>query len=594
MDVWTLQHGDVTKSLADWGIVHASIAEPAFNAGIFTAQIAGDMGADLPWAFKDAVVLKLGETVKFRGTALPFTRQGEDVHETIACRFADPWWWFGQAAYSQAWWDANSSSANLAASVALFAAVTPGSGWTTSSIGAQIEAIVAHCNTLHGGGKMQIGTLSGDGFAISPVPQRLENVTHEAALRRCLQWVPDAIPSWDHSFDPPKLNITQRASATARTYSLGDGTGVISQEIAKREDMKVTGVRIAYLGVDSFGNPTGAVDAAGATSGSGVVEAVINVMGSAGGGGTSSAPSVQPAVEQSYDLVSEEIDVTGSAAKTWIFKYGDTGAATEDDIVVKSASIAFAPNAPENAGKSGLGGCTRQWLSGGIPESLADTHTRIALVIFKVIVHTVESKPGDDDLTIDASCWRTIRMLVPTTNLSEGSTYLVKELSVIMGGGVGGALGFFAPGGLAAQLLAAWSQTQYDGGLRITKEECDEAIVLGDVINVTGSRTEWATMNAQVQGITRDLTTGTTTITLGVAAHMALDEFMSLIKIGSIAPALNLNQQAAGETPTADPDPTIIPQLVTPGSIKISVLEGQTNLRVTRGQQEFGFTTDDS
>jgi hypothetical protein len=584
MDIWTLTHGTDTRTLEGWGMSGSVISEPSFNAGRFTASIAGSMTASVPWAEKDSVIIKRGDVVEFRGTVLNIPRQGEGPNESIQFEAVDPWWWLGQASYTQSWWDKATLTAYEASRVALFAAVTAGTGWSLRSIGGEIAAIIAHCNTLHGGGKMQMGTLTGDGFAVAPTPQRLENVTHEGALRRAAQWVPDAVFWWDHSTDPPTLNGTQRATARARDYVFCDGVVMMSQQIKKRQDLVVTGVRIVYSGVDAFGNPTAIVDQAGATSGSGVVETVIDLTGGAGGGAPS-APSVQPAVEQKYTVESEAINL---ADPEFWFNNADLGVNSSADIVGIFGPVM---EVDSTTGHTGLAGCNLKWVGGGIPKDDADTHTRRAWIRGLLSLHWV--KNDGDDVTQDLYERRWVQILMSTTDLSGEHTHLVRDEFITMGGGAGGALGTMAPTGIAAQLLAAWSQPQYDGALRITRDECNEDVHLGDVVNWTGSLGEWTTMRAQVQQLTRNIDTGTTEITLGAADHLALDEFVKLLKI-SYVPALDLTQQAEGTTPTGDPDTTTINELVTPEETLCSVGRLVDIYRRYTSHKEYKFEGDEA
>ena len=567
MGTWTLTHGTDTRSLADWGMSQAVIRQVAFAAGTFTAQLAGYMTAAVPWVYTDTVVIALDGVTQFVGTVMDDEGEGAAENESIQFTAVDPWWWLGQGAYSQEIWDRATMAALQSARVALFAEVNAGVGWSVRSIAAEIAAIIAHCNTLYGGGIMQLGTLAGDGWGICPLPQRLENATHESALRKALQWVPDAVPSWDFSTTPPTLNITQRAAATARTYTFCDGQAMMSQQIKARNDMLVLGVHLVYWGLDATGQPWMIADAAGATSGRGVVEATIDCTGNSGGGGPPPTPNVQPEVGQTYEIESAAIKVNDP---NWWFQNADCGVESVGEIyqIDPRTNIAMDPDAPENEGKSGLGGCDLQWLSGGIPRSLAANHTRMALVTGYLILHQLVYDP-DGVWSQAITTARIVQVRCPTTDLSGESSLLVKDQEVTMPGGAAG-IATIVPTGIAAKLLAAWGVLQYDGAFRITKDECNELVTLGNVVNWTGGDTDWQTMNAQVKQITRNIDTGTTDITLGVADHLALDEFASLLRVGTMGGpiggvATDLQQQATGDTPTGDTTPTTINDLVSPG-----------------------------
>jgi len=589
MGTWTLTHDGTTQSLAAWGMQSAAISEQSLTAGMFSAMMPGDMLATIPWAYQDQVILKLDGVTKFVGVALTPQRRGAGASEVITVRFADPWWWMGQATYTQPWYIAASSAAYDAPRVALFAGFDPGTGWVRQTIAESIADIITQCNAYFGGNVMQLGTLSGDAFAEKPIPQRAKNATYEAVLRQALAWVPDAVQQWDYSTTPPTLNIVQRAEATARSFAFADGSVMMSQVISRRDDLVVEGINITYAGLTAAGLVAKITDAAGATTGTRIVKTVIDCTGSANGGATS-APTSLPAVEREYTVVSEAVDYT--SAEWWLL-YGDTGAETASQITVgDGCSMVFAPNAPENAGKTDLGGCDLQWLSGGIPKSRVSANTRIALVTgyLTIETETTEEASAEPILTTKVKERRIVKLLMPVTKLQGDYTQVIAEASQSISGPISAAMdNNFVGVGVAAKLLAVWSVPQFDGELTITKDECDLTARLGDVVNLTGGLEEWETMNATIIGMTRELTTGTTTLQLGVATHLGLDEYVGLIKMSRtrVVPALDLDAQATGNTPSSAPSPNDLDDLVSPGSIKNSTLVGPQTMEITSAVSVF-------
>src|SRR5205814_2211396 len=71
------------------------------------------------------------------------------------------------------------------------------------------------------------------------------------------------------------------------------------------------------------------------------------------------------------------------------------------------------------------------------------------------------------------------------------------------------------PVGLANYLWRATNFLHYDGTVLLSEDECSGLVGLGNVVNITGSRAEYATMNAIVQSVQCDLKSGRTSITLG-------------------------------------------------------------------------------
>lgn len=576
MPEWTLTFEDETRTLKGWGMSQCVISEQSLSAGLFTAQIPGNMARTLPWSFEDVITLKLGDVVKFKGVVQSPKRVGSGINQTVLVRFADPWWYLSQGTYVQPWWVQASGTAYDAPRVALFAGITPGEGWVKRTIGEDIADIITQCNAYHGGSVMQLGELLGDGFDAMPIPQRVNNVTYDDVLRMVLAWVPDAIQQWDYSTTPPTLSFVQRAAATARSYSLTDNEVMVDQEFMRRDDLAVRGVHITYAGLDAFGFVTKVIDQAGETTGTRILKTVIDCTGNANGAAATS-PTSTPAVTRNYTVVSEPIEMTPE----WWFKYGDTGAQSAADIVVDPASsIAFAPAAPENAGKTDLGGCDRQWLEGGMPRTRLSANTRVALVTGLLTIRTTKAEESSAApiTTTELQERRVVKMLVPVTKLSGDYEQIISEASSSIGDVIPQLLSpIFLTPGMAAALLASWSVPQYDGVIKLVTEQCDEAVTLGDVINVTGGAdacADWADMNTQVHSLTREIDTGTTTIQTGVAEHLGVEEYANLMRMTRLrtVPAMDLDQQTTGQVPSEEPDPDELDDLVGPGSIKYSVL----------------------
>ena len=584
---WTLTYSGTTKSLAEWGMRQCVITEQSLTAGKFTAIIPGDMLATLPWSYQDKITLALNGETKFVGVVLSPKRVGGGVSEMMQLRFADPWWWLGQGTYTQPWWSQESAASYDSPKIALFAELTPGEGWLIQTIGQAISNIVNQCNAYFGG-VMQMGTLSGAGFAAKPIPQRLLNVTYEAALRQVLAWVPDAVQQWDYSTTPPTLHLVQRAAATAHSYAFADGTVMMSQEFTKRDDLVVEGIDITYTGLNVLGNIIKITDHAGATTGTRIVKTVIDCSGSAQGS-SAVTPTYTPELTRDYRV---EVDTVSHGSAEWWLQYGDTGAETADQITVGQHTMELAANAPENAGKTDLGDCNLLWIGGGMPRSRVNAHTRIALVkaYLTITTTTIEDASAAPILTTTVKERRIARLLAPVTDLAGTYSQVVSTGTTSYSGSIvqGLSPSFVVPG-IAASLLAAWSVAQFDGAVTITKAECDEPVKLGDVMNLTGGDAEWETMNTTIMGLTRDLDAGTTTITTGVAAHLGLDEYVSLIRMSAVRinVALDLDQQAAGAVTPDPPPPNDLDDLVGPGSIVASTLIGPQTIEITRADSTY-------
>jgi hypothetical protein len=562
---WTLQHASTTQSLAAWGLSNVTLSSTNHSVGVMTASLPGDMLASVPWVYRDPVILRRGSDVVWRGVTLPPTRSGSGAEESVVVRFADPAWWFDQAIYSQEAWDAVEEAAVETSRVALFASIEAGVGWEPMSVGAQIAAIIAHCDAVHGGGKMQLGSITGAGFAVTPVPVRENNVTHAAALKAALRWVPDAASFWDHSTSPPSLHFVQRADATAREYALVNDV-TVEQEVTSKVDQQVRGVRLVYQYTDPLGNTATIVDQAGETSGAGILAATVDLDhgGGGGGGGGATVPDFTPAQTLKYEVQTEVIDPDSAA---WWFKYGNTGAATEADIFVGDGEGGFP------VGR--LSGFSRVFIAGSVPKFIEGSRIGPGEVRGYLTIRRTDT--GADGVTIETRERRYVRVLLTTTSLTDGEHTIL--LAPSSGSGTpeavtpavngGFALSTFVPGDLAASLLASYGPAQYEGTLRTVESECGQAARCGDVVNIAGGLAEWATMKAQVQAVEWELDSGSTRLTLGAAEHLAPQDFFELMSVSRVAPAIDIGKQAQGVVGTTGSQVTQ-PIMVNPESTLVT------------------------
>jgi hypothetical protein len=87
------------------------------------------------------------------------------------------------------------------------------------------------------------------------------------------------------------------------------------------------------------------------------------------------------------------------------------------------------------------------------------------------------------------------------------------------------------PTGLAQSIYESLATLQYDGQVTLVEAEVSSAVGMANTLNLTGGRTEWATMAAQINSIKREYGTGRTTITLGPARPLSASDLTRLFLI---------------------------------------------------------------
>ena len=117
------------------------------------------------------------------------------------------------------------------------------------------------------------------------------------------------------------------------------------------------------------------------------------------------------------------------------------------------------------------------------------------------------------------------------------------------------------PAGLAEAIYNAISILHYDGGFTLVSEESFNGISIGQRVNLTGARTEWATMGALIQSIHRSHETGKTEVVLGTPGHLGAADYIELLRMYRTRriwrnPKSQLTGLATGQGQVKQPDHT--------------------------------------
>jgi hypothetical protein len=387
--------------------------------------------------------------------------------------------------------------------VVLFAEAIPGASFSRLSVVHEIAAIVGQS------GLPTAGNPSGAGF--TPQPVTLRSPTFANALRACLRKIPDAMTSWVHGESSSALLIRRRADASPVTLALGEGTVVVSKRILPRHDLQVRGVVINQVYQIEGEEITAAVDSAGFTGGRRILRDTI----------TLNPPRSVGGVTQSVTVLAESY--TASSPEFWKKYGGLNNDAT--DISVTGVSATGSP-----LGKVFLGGQIPPWMN-------FDAHckrgTWTAVLRFKVLLDKEDPSKG-------------FKLEKGSSTISLWTTDL-EGLYTDSSSGGGEIPGDEPVTGAAAALYASLSVLQYEGQVTTVQEEVTGSLHPGDRLHLSGGRSEWADMGAQIHRVTWDISAGRTMLDFGPSQHLAPADFAELIRDQSrdfYAPGLPA--QAAG------------------------------------------------
>jgi hypothetical protein len=237
-----------TRPLASWGFVSASLATRSCDDDEFIGALEGDVTAAAPFTPGDTIEIFVAGTRKFSGKVTQLRASGTGRIGRWQLTVSGPWYDLKRLMYQQemAAYDASCiwSGTIKTTKVVLFQDALLG---TSTTLGAQITAVLTYA-VLKG---VNIATGLTPTFDSAPFDSA-RDLTVADVIRRCIQYIPDAVAWVDYSSATPVLNVARRTSLTTASLDLDDtAPGITAFEIYKRADLIPAGVRFNYIGQKS-------------------------------------------------------------------------------------------------------------------------------------------------------------------------------------------------------------------------------------------------------------------------------------------------------------------------------------------------------
>jgi hypothetical protein len=195
----------------------------------------------------------------------------------------------------------------------------------------------------------------------------------------------------------------------------------------------------------------------------------------------------------------------------------------------------------------------RQLITGSIPPWLVapanvgtttknDGYVHAAKVTFSFQVQYLENSPANDKeraafyrIFGGVAQWFTFTIMA-TDALTQTYSRLVSYDG-----------GEETPTGLAKYLYESLTLHQ-DGSFTLTEQECEELLNIGDSVNLTEGRPEWAAMNALVQSLDYDLQPGKTQVRVGPPKVFSAATLLSMLRAWrSLVPMGSLSSSSSSE-----------------------------------------------
>jgi hypothetical protein len=363
------------------------------------------------------------------------------------------------------------------------------------------------------GAYCQIGNIGVD----APVPMdEITDLPCSECVKKMLRLTPDAVTQFDYSTTPPTFNVVRRADCDTYEIPFVDGEEQVA--IQALPDLVAPCVVITYIQENQTdGVPAINVIVDDYPEGSTGLEygALVETTRLAG---TQSTFEKQPVVTGPIPTNTTD----NSVVALWLQQHVPYLTQFDADSLTVSdfSSVTVIPNPgpgttpytlpPTNPNvDTDPSHYPNELLSGSLPNWVLTNYNLITGQV--TLTCTVTSTNFSGALPFSVTVRGTN---ATTTTYEQLSSYTDPEP---------------VPAGLAEQIYGSLSVLQYEGSYTTVGSEVTPWS-LGAVLNLTGGRAEWASMNALLQEIDDDLDNGRTTLKFGPAEHLTLQDLMEQLR----------------------------------------------------------------
>lgn len=566
----TLTYNGTEKSLADWGFALDSwkTTHPNLATGTCGGLIPDDSLLEKPlFAFEAKVVIRrcrtftggafTGGYVAFIGYAM--APQRSYYGESYATRwdFVNAWYFFENIPFQQYRATKNLTTGALEykplSKLLLFRKLSPTYELVTLNSGEQITEVLNHANTQAlAAGATTILLVGTQDSAIPFSSYESREIMCAEVILKALQLSPEIVCHFDYTTTSggqpvPTIHFKARANLTPLALAIANGIDHRGLDISPRHDLVTRGVNLLYEITGSYGGnqwvsyvpdkygPHGANSPLDPDGGLRVLLQTLELQG-----------TITNLVE-CRGIVASPVNAAHATTATrlawWQKKKPALASSLVSDLVIDAASV----EVKDESGAAVSLAAFPNELNRAIPEwnepGYENRHVTITCKAnwtqhADLLHHIPARKYKDREIAV--------RMSISDAVSGDYST----PASVISGEAI--------PAGIAQKLYEALSVLQWEGrDVRVQAEISNPAgtgpiATLANVLNLTGGHAAWAAMNAQIQQITEDEGSGTTTISFGPPRHLGAGDFAALFQFNRwrrvwMNPAL-MQTAAVGDT----------------------------------------------
>lgn len=466
-----------------------------------------DVLAEIPFSYGDPVTLTRDGIQYFKGVVTSRPRFGSGTSEGFVCKAEGPWFYLDRIVYQQNWRTVQSSAFTTSTK----ARCILGQDDDGSSInsGEVIRQILQYA--ISAGAALQIGTI---GVSVPVPPSEVRDITCAEAIRTMLRWSPDAVVYFDYSTSPPTLHIARRAALQPVTIDLL-AAPPRRFEISARPDLQLSAVVLKYEITSSLDGRTYNslyIDKYPPTASGSELNAFCGTLSLAG-------------FEQTNIYQDIRVEPIQAEAVEWWQKKHPWLADPQYTAVRIASVVRAGAQIPVKQTESETGDpVTVFQTENNLPSELIDGAVHDWMqekagreLITAKVAYTVTPADGGEIQYIED---QEISVEITATD-ADTRTY-VRTTSYDSGDDI--------PQGLAQSVYESASLLHYEGFVETKAQECTGALRVGTVLNISSGRSAWATMNAIIQRVDEDLTTGTTTAIFGPPAHLGFGDLVEMQK----------------------------------------------------------------
>lgn len=525
---WTILYLGDERTPEAWGIQNLRRARVSLEQSKLTFdQPAGAADGDPLFAFEGIVTLKKDGVVWFTGKCLEPSRKAAAAGEGLSYEVVDLWYDLENCAFQQIWQVTDGVTSSLIDASRSMVIVNQNTDGSKMDTGAAITAALNYAISC--GANFQVGTI---GVSATIPFVQLKDLPVSEIVRQMLRWTPDAAAWVDYTTTLdgapcPTFHITRRGDAGAVTKAVFGFENSNSLNLRARRDLLVPAVVLKYTQNDAIDGVTylsQTVDKYPADASGTALKTMVGDLPIQGFRGTTLKQYLKTAAMDPTDPTWWQAVMPALRSST--------GATIDPtSIVIADGALELSPEAI--AASKTSADFPNYIIAGAQPAWLPNTTFRVT------------ARANVSYISTDAD--GNARIVGPTPmSVNVQGTSL---------GPVDATYSFFnieetaeeVPSGLAEQIYAAVSVLQFEGVLVAIAEECPGDIGPANVLNLSDGRTEWATMNAQVQRVEEFLDEGRTEITIGPAKHLGGADLLELWRaVRNWSPTISRNERVTG------------------------------------------------